>query len=437
MRFLLVLVSVAIGSAASFFNPVFCACLFLWHDIFQPLTFAYRMGQYPLAIYCEAVLVFGFAFHVFRGRIKPRNNRFIVLTSVFLCWILVSAIVSSYPTAWTGLIAILKYLVPMMIVSQFVRTPFEAEMIMATLMFSVGIWSAAAGVLGPIHGAYPFLNIDGGQMSDNNEVAAATVGYVPFLVYFIFHYQGRFRLPVKAGLSVFLAITLSSIAFSQSRGAAVALAVLTVMYIVLLSRRKIRDFIVVALVAAVALHFAPDSFWKRIGTINIGTEQTEASASNRMALMHAAWLGTLDHPIFGMGPYCWLEGYAEYIADRHNPHNVWMKSSVETGFVGLGLFLAVIISVCWQMSRLRKKALALGDTRTASIALAILSSVVGICAALSFLSQPYWEYLWAILATGGGFYASSMAAYARRRRRALAAAAAGSDAKGEPPPPTA
>jgi probable O-glycosylation ligase (exosortase A-associated) len=433
MRFLLVLCCVAGGSAAAAFLPIFCACIFLWHDLFQPLTFAYRTGEYPLAIYCEAVLVLGFVYHAFRGTIRLRRNHFVDLTCVFLAWIFITAVVSSYPSAWTGYVSILKYLVPMLIVSQFVRTPFDAEMIMATMLFSIGIWAAAAGVLGPIHGAYPFLDIEGGQMTDNNEVAAATVGYVPFLVYFIFNYRWRFRLPVKLGLSLFLVITLSSIAFSQSRGAAVSLGVLAILYIIVLSRRKIRDFTLVATTVALALYFAPESFWKRISTINMGTEQTEASAHGRMELMHAAWLGSLGHPIFGMGPGCWLDGYAEYIPDRHNPHDIWLKCSVETGFPGLALFAAVILTVCYKLIRLRKAALSIGDQRTASIAMAIISAIVGVCAALSFLSQPYWEFLWAILATGGGFYANYMAALPRLRAKVGKAARPSPSRRSAPP----
>jgi probable O-glycosylation ligase (exosortase A-associated) len=403
--------------------PVFGACLFLWHDIFQPLTFAYRTGEFPLAIYCEGIMLLGFIYHASRGSIRLRKNHFVVLTSIYLAWILICAIVSPYPAAWDGLVLILKYLVPMLIVSQFVRKSFDAEMIMATLMFSVGIWASAAGVLGPIQGAYPFLDIEGGQMTDNNEVAAATVGYLPFCIYFIFNYRGRFKPAMRIGLALFMLVSLSSIAFSQSRGAAVALGAMALLYLAFLSRHKIRDLVVVAVVASAALYFAPESFYARIGTINLGAEQTEESAHNRMELMKAAWRGSLDHPVFGMGPYCWLEGYAEYINDRHNPHDVWMKSSVETGFVGLGLFATIILTVCVKLGRLRRAALGIGDKRAAGIALAIMTSIVGVCAALSFLSQPYWEYLWAILAAGGGFYGNYMAALPKARARARAAKA--------------
>ncbi|MDB5047950.1 MAG: hypothetical protein JWO30_1021 [Fibrobacteres bacterium] len=415
MRLLLVLLCVAVGTVAAALEPVFAACLFLWHDIFQPLTFAYRYGEYPLALYAQGVLLVAFGYHAYRGRIHLRANHFVILTLVFLAWILVCTFLSPYPSAWSGFVMILKYLIPMMIISQFVKSKFDAEMLMLTLMFSVGIWAAAAGVLGPLHGSYPYLEIEGGQMTDNNEVAAATVGYLPFCIYFIFNYRWRFKVWGRLGFAAFLVISLSSIAFSQSRGAAVALGVLGILYLMLMSRRKIRDFTVMAVVVSLALFFAPKSFYERMETVQIGAQQTEESAQNRMLLMHAAWSGSLDHPIFGMGPYCWLDGYYEYTNDRHNPHNVWMKSSVETGFVGLALFLAVIGTVCFNLKRLSSAALAVGDKRASSIALSLMASIVGVCAALTFLSQPYWEFLWAIMAVGAGFYANYMAAYPKLR----------------------
>jgi O-antigen ligase len=150
--------------------------------------------------------------------------------------------------------------------------------------------------------------------------------------------------------------------------------------------------------------------------------------------MHAAWLGSLDHPIFGMGPYCWLDGYAEYIHDRHNPHNVWMKSSVETGFVGLGLFLTVIGAVCVNLKRVSSRALSIGDKRASALALALLASIVGICAALTFLSQPYWEFLWAILATGGGFCGHYMATFPKLKAQVQKARLAKKQAATQGPP---
>lgn len=414
MRFLLVLLITACWSgAAAVKSPIFGICLFLWHDIFQPLTFAYSLGALPLAPYTLAVMGASTLFHAFRGKVRLSWNLFHTLLLAFLAWILVCTMVSPYPSAWEGMILIAKYLVPMGVIAAVAQTRRDLEWITGTLMFSVGIWAAAAGILGPVHGSYPYLNIEGGQMTDNNEVAAATVGYVPFLLYFIFNYSWKFRLPVRLGLAAFFVITLSSIAFSQSRGATVALAVLTLFYITLMSRHRIRDGIVLSAVIAGALWFAPSSFWERIGTINVGVEQTEASAQNRLALMKAAWEGTLDNPVFGMGPYCWLDGYAQYIDDRHNPHDVWLKCSVEIGLPGLFIFLAIIGAVCFGMHRVSRLSLKAGDRRTSNLALAVMASIIGICVALSFLSQPYWEYLWAILAGGAGFHARYMRDYPR------------------------
>ncbi|HLP39927.1 MAG TPA: O-antigen ligase family protein [Fibrobacteria bacterium] len=434
MRFLLVLLCTALFSAAALRAPVFGVCIFLWHDIFQPLTFAFRQGSIPLAAYCLAVMFGSFLHHLFNGKLKPAWTLFHLEVAIFLVWILICAIVSPYPTAWEGMRKVAVYLIPMGIIAFMVQTVRDMEWVSATLMFSVGIWAAAAGILGPFHGSYPYLAIEGGQMSDNNEVAAATVGYLPFCIHFIFHYSGRFRLPVRLAILGLFLVSLSSIAFSQSRGAAVATGTLAVFFLTLISKHKIRDTLVLVLFSAGALYFAPDSFWERMGTINIGVEQTEASASNRMALMKAAWEGTLDNPIFGMGPYCWLDGYAQYIDDRHNPHDVWLKCSVEIGLVGLGLFLAIISTVLACMWRVRQLAMKADDARGASMAMAVMASIIGVSIALSFLSQPYWEYFWAILAGGAGFHARYVKDDLLLKARARKHAAMGSAPRGAAAP---
>ncbi len=405
MRYLLVLIAIMAGSVLSFFSPIYAVCLLLWQDIFQPLSFAFHFGEIPLAMYTIALLAISYFYHLFRGNLHPILNVFIFQTVLFLLWILVCTLVSPYVSAMPGFVKVLKYLIPLLFISTMVASRRDAELIMATLMFSVGLWAAAAGVLGPIHGAYPFLNIEGGQMGDNNEVAAATVGYLPFCLYFIFNYRWRFKFLGRAGLVLLFLVSLSSIAFSQSRGAAVALAVLVLFYIVFLSRKKIRETLVIGVFVSLALYFAPSSFYERMETIEMGSTQTEASAQNRMSLMTAAWHGMQDNPIFGMGPYCWLEGCDAYTDDAHNPHDVWLKCGVELGFPGLIIFVIIIGTQLVQLKMLSNRAAKLGDMQTCNVALALMASIVGICVALSFLSQPFWEYLWAILATGAGLQA--------------------------------
>lgn len=403
MRYILVLLTILGATGLSYFAPIYAVCLFLWQNIFQPLRFAFHHGSLPLASYVLVVLLGSFAFNWYKGTFKPRVNFFTWAVPVFLGWVLVCAAVSEYEPALENFVKVLKYLLPLVLISTIVQTRKDVELVIAVLMFSVGLWAAAGGILGPLHGAYPFLNIEGSQMTDNNEVAAATVGYIPFVVYFIFNYRWKFRLLVRLGLVGFLLVSISSIVFSQSRGAAVALGALVCFHVVFLSRSKIRDFIVIGAIAGIGFTFLPQSFLDRMGTIELGVEQTEGSAQNRMALMKAAFEGTLDNPVFGMGPYCWLQGSNKYIDDPHNPHDVWVKCSVEIGVPGLALYLWIILTTLGKLYGTSRKALKAGDKPEGQICLALMASIISICLGLTFLSQPYWEYQWAIMGTGCGF----------------------------------
>src|SRR6185369_12866725 len=111
MRFLLVALVYAAGTALSVHEVVFAACLFLWNDIFQPLEFARNPGAYPVAQYVTAVLLGAFLLAVFRGRVKLRAGGFLILLGVELAWLGLTAALSPFhQTALDQYILYLKYL---------------------------------------------------------------------------------------------------------------------------------------------------------------------------------------------------------------------------------------------------------------------------------------------------------------------------------------
>ena len=398
MRLLLVLLVYASGAAVGLRVFVYAAALFLWSDIFQPLEFAKSNGRFPVAQFVTAALLGSFLLGWFQGRIRPRLGPFFWLFCLLLAWIGVTTILSPFPeVAREKFILYLKYLVPLAAIHSALTTKHEIRVLAAALAGSVGVWACQAGAYTLVNGARTDLGIPGGQMGDRNDFAAAIVGTVPILFYFMITYRWRFKLLVRIGFAGAIFLSLSAIFFSLSRGASLGLAAQLILYVGYVSKRKIRDVIMIA-VAVVALFFMlPDSWYERMSTIKVSGEQTEGSAKARMNLIKGAWQASLDHPVFGLGPEGWLEVAEAYTGDNHNPHNIYLVLTSETGFPGLILYLVVVIFTYVRVSRVISLALKRGDKETAVMGSALITSIFGLLSAMTFLNRPFNEYLWAWL----------------------------------------
>jgi O-antigen ligase len=87
---------------------------------------------------------------------------------------------------------------------------------------------------------------------------------------------------------------------------------------------------------------------------NLTARETADSVSMRPVMARVAWLMVLDRPLWGCGFGQYSPEHKNYLADRETelvlekcrpnpPHNVLLGIVTETGLVGLGLFLALLM----------------------------------------------------------------------------------------------
>lgn len=403
LRYSLVLFLYLAGTISAFRGFAFAICLYLWSNIFQPLEFARHGGALPVAWYVFIVLFAAYVTDWAKGMFRPKNNFFISAAGVFMAWLLVCVVVSPYPDGYSEYFTILKYFLPLVLISSGLDQEKDVKLVAALLMVSVGVWSAQGGVKGLVSGVTSTMSIPGGQMTDNNDFMAATVCILPVTVYFFFTYQGYLKVIVKSVLLAMLGLSISAIVFSNSRGAALGFIGMILYYIVFASTRKVRDFAIFTVLLVGLLLMLPDSFYERMSTIQLSTEQTEASAKERTMLMRAAWQCTLDHPVFGVGPNSWLKVSQKYAPTDSEPHSAFLKLSAETGFVGLALFLIIAIGTVVRLLRTRKRAVDEGNSDASRVMLALAMAIVGMLIPLTFLNHPYSEFLWAWVAISNSY----------------------------------
>lgn len=191
--------------------------------------------------------------------------------------------------------------------------------------------------------------------------------------------------------------------FTFSRGGFLTLLVLAA-YTVIKAQRRFGAIVLGAVLVVLVSAVLPQSYWDRIETI--GSFKKESNAQTRFWAWKAGWNMALDNPILGMGLGNFVTGYrVKYkppeARNRTNftAHSIYFQIMGELGFVGLALFVALIIS-CFKAQRtvLARRPEEFGDQSNSAFLVAAAhatrASLIAYLVGGAFLSAAYYPHLW-------------------------------------------
>jgi O-antigen ligase len=160
---------------------------------------------------------------------------------------------------------------------------------------------------------------------------------------------------LRWGSRVYIAVGLVSIGLTASRGGMVAATV--ALMIVPLTMTKLSPGRLIAAVAMLAVSgvlaaaYIPDKIVQRLATT--GTEVEDLSLGGRFKLWQAGMKALTERPIAGYGAGFWRQAVTPWLGP--NPqvaHNSYISVAVETGVVGLLLYLGMFLAVFLALMRL-------------------------------------------------------------------------------------
>ncbi|MBM0106211.1 O-antigen ligase family protein [Steroidobacter sp. S1-65] len=239
-------------------------------------------------------------------------------------------------------------------------------------------------------------------LGDGNDFSMSLCILIPFAISMALGATTRWgRWFAWAGVG----IGLLAIIASQSRGAALGLGAVLI-YLWLISPRKMAVLAGVAVVGLVVLVYAPPVYFQRLGTI--ANYETEGSAMGRITAWKAGLRMAADHPITGVG----AGHYAISFGTKYRPpeaqgmpwltaHSSYFLVLGELGLPGIITFLVLTwgnIRANGKMRRFVRKR-AGPDVDPAKLAFAnrvlVLSSgaVLGFATAGAFLSAAYYPHV--------------------------------------------
>jgi O-antigen ligase len=357
------------------------------------------------------------------------NRRLLGAGALLLVWMSLSAIWATDPSL-TGL-EIFEWCqagLVLLIVATTIATPGHVRLLMAAFVagaaLSVAIGVAAGGLSTSATAIETATSTEGrlqGGLSDPNYLAAALV---PAIVLAGVLLSGARDPILRWVLAVTVVLLGVGLAATQSRGGLVA-AVVTLVLSVVIFRRKLFWFVAVTLsVIAVGAWFTVTPHaWERV------TSGYDSGGTGRTELWEVGWRILGENPTVGVGlnnfrakayRYVRRPGNLEFvrlIAERPDKvHNVYLQMLVETGVVGLVLFLAVVIG-CLRAGWLAARRFeALGQRSMAELSRGVFVASIAMLAAAFFLSNGPDARMWTLLALGPAL----LVIVNRARRGALA-----------------
>lgn len=248
-----------------------------------------------------------------------------------------------------------------------------------------------------------------GPVGEKNRYAQVLLVLLPLGVGRIKYARGVARRAVAIGATLLI---MTAIVLTYSRGGVIAIAVVLAAA-ALLHFVRLRTLLVGSLVVAISLIAIAPGFVERVASIGGAADllaetgdDPEGAIIGRATSNLAAFNVMLDHPILGVGPGLYAPHYSvsyanelglRHFADPRRAHNLFLEVGAETGILGLGAFLAVLLATAIGLWSARRRWARL-DAEYSDLATGLLLALMGYVTAGLFLHLSYERYLWLLLA---------------------------------------
>ena len=214
----------------------------------------------------------------------------------------------------------------------------------------------------------------GSMIDDRNHFSLALLMMLPLLVFMFRHFEEKL-LRWAAGFGVLM--TVLAVVGSQSRGGFITMA-LMILLLWWRSKTKVISGAIVATLAVVGSFALPDSLKERFASSyeQFGDKQTafeddkelDESFCMRVGTWQLGFDMTLASPIIGNGVRA-IQNQplaAQYKSPKHicsdksmygklAAHNIYVEVMTDSGFVGLGIFISIIVTTWISLGRVTRK----------------------------------------------------------------------------------
>ena len=394
-----IIVLIVFGSIPfTLLRPHIGILMWYWVSLMNPhrLTWGYAYQMHVAVIVGGATLV---AWAVSRERKLPPMPAPNVWLLLFTFWVSLSTYFALSSTATEYWDEVIKILGMTFVATCIVNSRPRIRQLVWVVALSIAFYGIKGGVWAIMTGGhYRVWGPPGSFIEDNNQLGVALIMVMPLLYYLSLEVTRKWlRLGLYSGMGFTLIATLCT----YSRGALVGLSV-TLLVFGIKAKRRLLTGLVAAAVFAAALAFLPTSWYQRMDTID--RYKQDASAEQRLTVWQFAIRLADDHPLVG-GGFNVIDNkdvYYHYVAATetvHNFHSIYFQVLGENGYVGLGLFLGLILTtLATAQGIIRKTRNRPAMAWAGQLASAIQVSIVGYCSAGSFVNLGFYDLFYVLVA---------------------------------------
>lgn len=387
-------------------NPYFGVLMWYWVTYFNPHRFTWSFAyDFPVAMIVAAPTLLGTVFA--KKSLRSMAQLESVLLMLLWAWFAVSYIHAQGVPLFAANMPDAAY--EMSHISKIFLFTFVMIMLVGTKSRARGVLLVTAGSLGllAVKGALFGLRTEGGSrvwgppdsfLSDNNAFGLALNMCLPLLFFLGREEKNRW---MRIGLRITFACTVLVILLTYSRGALLGLGVVVVA-ILMKTRHKVLAGALLVVTAFFVIVLAPDAWMNRMGGFLHGN--LDASAEQRLVSWGTAWNFSHDYPLTG-GSFDVLPNVDVFQRYQprplplgflsSGPHSIYFQLLADQGYVGLGLFLLLILSCFWSLWRIRVAARKLPSARyLVDYTNMIEASILGFMVSGAFLGFVYLDVIY-------------------------------------------
>ena len=358
----------------------------------------------PVAAAVAAVTLLSMVLHAKENRAPPPTAPVVWLTLLTLHFNFTTLFAWTPEAAWFQWDKVMKILLFTYVTMLLIHGRERIQWLMIVVAGSLAFYGIKGGLFSlTTGGQYKVWGPDGTFIDGNNEIGLAMIMVWPLMMALARDPQKWVRWLFKAGSW----LTPLSIIFTYSRGALLGFAAVSVP-LVWHAKRKWLLLVMAIPVGAFVLWFTPEQLVDRAETIQ--TFQQDHSAMQRIQAWGVCWNVAVARPFTGAGFQLdhadaerWLS-HAFFLSEEwgNRPraaHSIYFQILGDHGFLGLALFLGLLVSTFTALSRVRKAALALPDAAwLAEYANALRLGLIGYAVSGAFLSLAYFDLFYIFVA---------------------------------------
>lgn len=398
----------------TFRSPFLALLVYYWISFMNPHRLTWGIAyNFPFAYIAALVAFISIVYHYKELRLPVIQETFMFM--FFWLFLTITTIFSFYPEdAWGYWITVSKIFLMTLLTMLVITTPKKLLYFLISIIAFVGFYGVKGGIFTLMMGGkYRIFGPPDSYIADANALGVALVMIVPLCFYVRKLVNNKW---INRSIAVIGIFSLLSALVTYSRGALLGVLVM-VFFMFLKSKYKFRTAVFTLILAVVIIPFLPNQWFERMDTIK--TYRADASAGSRIWSWKFSY-NLAKNNLLGGGFLCFQEEqYYQYVkepdwtdqnytfedqifyhlAAGDTAHSIYFQIMVEHGFIGLTIFLLLIFSTLYSLSRLEKYAKSLKEAKwIVFYSKGFFVSIISFLVSGAFLSMAYFDLFWAIFA---------------------------------------